>query len=169
MRPDNLFIYVIVAAIILVAASFAIWYPRDDNNAANKTLQSSASETSTQAATTTAPAESEVTTRATSAYTQTRVRENGGYVTIVTYDGTSFNPQIISINRGESVRFVNKSSRAMRIASNTYQNIPIFPGFNQVKSVGRNGTYALSFVDPGVWGYHNMDQDPTVVGVVYVK
>jgi len=108
--------------------------------------------------------------RAQAAYSKSRVKEGVKFVTIVNYTRAGgFDPQIISINRGESVRFVNKSSEVMRVTSNTFENAPIYPGFNQAASVGLGGTYSLSFTQPGVWGYHNLNGDPTVVGIVYVK
>lgn len=108
--------------------------------------------------------------RAQAAYSKTRIPEGKSFVTIVNYTRAGgFDPQIVSINRGESVRFVNQSTEVMRVTSNTFEGVPIYPGFDQQKSVGKGGTYSLSFTTPGVWGYHNLNGDPTVVGIVYVR
>src|SRR3990167_10780030 len=48
-------------------------------------------------------------TRAETAYTETRKLENGRYVTTVTLTSTGFVPQIVTVSRGENVRFLNKS------------------------------------------------------------
>ncbi len=108
--------------------------------------------------------------RAQAAYSKTRVKEGEKFVTIVNYTGArGFDPQIVSVNRGESVRFVNQSDESMRIVSNVFDGVPIYPGFNQEKTVGKGGTFSLSFSQPGVWGYHNLNAESSVVGVVYVK
>ena len=69
-----------------------------------------------------------------------RVLENGQYISIVNLMNKGFVPQAVSINRGESVRFVNKSGNAMRIMSATE-----YLGLDQQQSVGMNGTFELSF------------------------
>lgn len=108
--------------------------------------------------------------RAQAAYSKTRVKEGDKFVTIVNYNGSKgFDPQIVSINRGESVRFINQSDESMRIVSNVFDGVPIYPGFNQEKTVGKGGTFSLSFSQPGVWGYHNLNAESTIVGIVYVK
>lgn len=108
------------------------------------------------------------TQRAVTAYTTTRAKEGASYVATVTLTDQGFSPRIVEIKEGESVRFINKSSKSMRIASDEYAGSPIYAGFNQVKSVGINGTYSLSFTEAGVWGYHNLDT-ASDMGVVYVK
>ena len=111
-----------------------------------------------------------VSASALTSYTKTRALENGKYVTTVSYIGKGFSPEIVSINAGEEVRFVNKSNLSMRIISNVFNNVPLYPGFDQEKSVGLNGSYPFVFTQKGVWGYHNLDnQDTSIVGIVYVK
>ena len=117
-----------------------------------------------------APQNLEVVKRAESVYSKTRAKEASTYVTVVKYTSTGFEPAIVSINRGEEVKFVNKSSIGMRIVSNEFEHIPLYPGFSQSKSVGRDGVYQMHFTVPGVWGYHNLDSGhPEVIGIVYVK
>ncbi len=114
------------------------------------------------------PVKSSVTKKATIAYTQTRVLENGRYVSTVSLTSTGFLPKVVEINKGETVRFVNKSGSAMRIASDDFGGTPLYVGLNQEKSVGQNGIYELTFTDTGAWAYHNRTA-PSVIGVVYVK
>ncbi|MSU56372.1 MAG: hypothetical protein EXS51_03655 [Candidatus Taylorbacteria bacterium] len=106
--------------------------------------------------------------KATTAYTQTRVLEKGRYVSLVNLTNTGFMPKVVEINRGETVRFVNKSGSAMRIASGEFEGTPLYVGLNQEKSVGQNGVYELVFTESGVWTYHNLS-NPNGIGVVYVK
>ncbi|MDO8620174.1 MAG: hypothetical protein Q7R64_02395 [bacterium] len=103
-----------------------------------------------------------------SPYKQTRVFENGKYVSIVTLTNTGFTPKVVEITRGESIRFVNKSGSAMRIASDENNGVPLYIALNQEKSVGQGGIYELTFTEPGIWVYNNRS-NPLGVGVVYVK
>ena len=103
------------------------------------------------------------------AYTQTRVKENGVYVTTVSYTADGFVPPIVYINHGESVRFINKNEDSMRIASNQYQSTTLYSGFGQEKTVGINGTYEFIFNQKGVWGYNNLNSIPRSYGIVYVR
>jgi plastocyanin len=108
--------------------------------------------------------------RAETAYTSTRSLVNGRYITTVTLTSTGFVPQIVSVGRGESVRFVNKSGGSMRIASNEYQGVPLLQGLNQERTVGANGTFEITLTEVGVWGYHNgVGTASSPNGIVYVK
>lgn len=103
------------------------------------------------------------------AYTQTRVKENGVFISTVSYTSNGFEPAIVYINRGEAVRFIDKSEGSMRIASNDFQGNVLYPGFTQASTVGRNGTYEFTFSKSGVWGYYNMNSNPKSYGIVYVR
>ncbi|MEK7169777.1 MAG: hypothetical protein AAB767_00640 [Patescibacteria group bacterium] len=92
-----------------------------------------------------------------------RVLENGQYISIVNLMNKGFVPQAVSINRGESVRFVNKSGNAMRIMSATE-----YLGLDQQQSVGMNGTFELSFPRVGTWVFTN-GRNQSVIGIVHVK
>jgi len=108
--------------------------------------------------------------RAQPVYTKTRALEGKNYVTTVNYNGaTGFDPQIVYMNRGESIRFVNKSSDSMRISSVLVQGVPIYPSLGQEKSVGKGGTYSSSLSVPGVWSYYNLNGEAGMIGVVYVR
>ncbi|MDO8482968.1 MAG: hypothetical protein Q7S86_04085 [bacterium] len=95
--------------------------------------------------------------------TPVRVLENGQYITIVNLTNKGFVPQAVSINRGESVRYVNKSGSAMRITSTTE-----YLGLDQQQSVGMNGIYELSFPRVGTWTFNN-NRNLNIIGVVNVK
>ena len=90
-----------------------------------------------------------------------RVLEKGGYVNIVKLTDKGFEPQAVSIARGESVRFQNTSGSSMRILSKDNS------GLNQEKTVGYGGIYELSFPVVGTWAFQNGTSG--VIGVVNVK
>jgi len=164
MKPENIFLYVIAAFVVVMITVFIFWTPLED-----ALTYLNLSRAPTAASTTTDAIAKEDVKRAVAAYTQTRVREKGQYVTLVSYDGTNFYPPVITIKSGESVRFINKGNLTMRIASNTFNNVPIYRGFTQADSVGKGGTYELSIPEPGIWGYHNLNGNPGIIGIIHVE
>jgi len=74
---------------------------------------------------------------------------------IVTYTDSGFSPSIVTIKRGESIKFVNESSEFMWVASNPHPTHTIYPGFDEGKAVGKGGSYTFTFNKTGDWGYHN--------------
>ncbi len=99
----------------------------------------------------------------------TRIYENGIYVNIVRFTGTGFNPQVVNINRGESVRFINTSGAAMRIVSNIVKGVPVYHGFDQTSTLGKGGVFELPFTETGIFAYHNTIGDQSSGGLVHVK
>lgn len=82
---------------------------------------------------------------------------------------TAFSPSIATINKGESVLFVNKSKREnMWVASDPYPQATIYPSFNQRKEVSVGGSYLFTFNERGKWRYHNQ-VNPARTGTVIVK
>jgi len=151
---------------LLLLGGFAWWTYGDDSSSPTSTetpTGQSADNTDIKTTGTDTPAK-----RAAAAYTVTRAKEGSAYVATVTLTASGFSPRIVEIERGDSVRFINKSGKSMRITSDTFEGAPIYAGFNQVKSVGMNGTYSLSFSEAGVWGYHNLGTESDI-GIVYVK
>ncbi len=88
-------------------------------------------------------------------------RENGEVsdteieVIVVTYTDGGFDPAIVTVREGETVRFFNGSSRAMWIASNPHPAHTAYPGFDQLSSSGLGHSYEFTFDRVGSWGYHN--------------
>lgn len=161
MKPENIFLAVIGVFVVAMIALFVFWTPL---KGALPYLGQNTPPADTASTTASLPD----TARAATAYTQTRVRENGKYITLISYDGENFNPPIITIKKGESVRFINKSNLTMRIVSNVFDGMPIYRGFNQAQSVGKGGTYELSIPDVGTWGYHNLNGNAGIIGIINV-
>jgi plastocyanin len=92
------------------------------------------------------------------------VMKDGMY--IVSYGNNGFSPASLEIDRGESVRFVNDSTKAMRVGGTT--DIPALQAFNQPKTVGQGGTYEYTFNDPGIYEYANYNNTADK-GAVIVK
>jgi len=63
-------------------------------------------------------------------------------ITTVRYTNSGFVPFITEVRLGESVRFVNESSKALRVTSEGHPTAveQHYPGFNASKSIGRGGS-----------------------------
>lgn len=169
----------IVGLLVVIVGGFAMWnkqeviddgsfistdgYEAEDTagDITETTLAKSAQATSPKA-----PLIKKATPTAPAVVAPTRVFENGQYVSIVSLTNSGFSPQAITIVKGESVRFVNRSGNAMRIISTVAS--AEYSGLNQEKSVGLNGIYELSFPKGGTYAFGN-GKASTFVGVVNVQ
>lgn len=87
--------------------------------------------------------------------------------TVVTFTDKGFSPSPVTVKSGTTVTFVNESNSAMWIASDPHPTHTLLPGFDQLTSVGKGGTYEYIFAKVGTWTYHN-HMNPTVKGTVIV-
>lgn len=96
----------------------------------------------------------------------------GGEVTVapmsavITYNGTSFAPQEVTIGKGGTVKWVNASTGNMWVASAQHpthtaysgttrtQHCPDTAGTAFDQCVG-GGDYSFTFAKTGTWGYHD--------------
>lgn len=85
--------------------------------------------------------------------------EKGGVpavaTTTVQYTDSGFGPNTITVKQGTTVRFTNQSSRGMWVASAVHPTHQLLPGFDELESVGKGGTYDYTFAKVGTWKYHN--------------
>ncbi|MDO8594928.1 MAG: hypothetical protein Q7R93_05485 [bacterium] len=164
MKIKNALALIVIVVLALIA--LALW-SKGTSEAPYADMAESKTETPAEK-TPAVPVKSPAVKRAEAAYTQTRVLENGRYISIVSLTDKGFVPQVVSINRGENVRFVNKTSGSMRIASEDFEGVALFAGLNQEKTVGKSGIYELTMPEAGVWAYYNLSKGGST-GVVYVK
>jgi plastocyanin len=95
--------------------------------------------------------------------------DKGGVVarSVVTYTDSGFAPQPLSIKKGSTVTFVNESSRGMWVASGVHPTHQLLPGFDQLSTSPKGGTYEYVFTKVGTWKYHN-HVNPSDGGTVVV-
>lgn len=95
--------------------------------------------------------------------------EKGGVAaqTVMTLSDTGFAPSPVTVKAGTTVTFVNESSGQMWIASDPHPVHTLLPGFDELKSVGKSGTYQYTFIKVGTWTFHN-HMNPSVKGTVVV-
>ncbi len=87
---------------------------------------------------------------------------------VVKYTESGFAPNPLAIKVGTTVTFINEAGSAMWVASAVHPTHQLLPGFDQLKSVGKGGTYDYTFVKVGTWKYHN-HTSPGDTGTVVVQ
>jgi plastocyanin len=87
---------------------------------------------------------------------------------IVTYTDEGFVPNEVTISLGETVTFVNESSKPMWVASNVHPAHTILPTFDQFMTSAVGESYSYTFDQAGEWEYHD-HVNARQLGVVIVK
>lgn len=97
--------------------------------------------------------------------------EDGHYVNFIYFDGTSFSPETLTIDSGESVRFVNLSTLSMRIGTRVESlSSPKYASIEQPHVAAEGETYDVFFTEPGTWAYQNLPSAATgIYGTVNVR
>lgn len=113
------------------------------------------------------------------------VEEDGGPAfTVVTLTDAGFSPASVNVTRGETVRFINESSRGMWVGADEHPTHTEYDGtstrehcargantngsFDQCASVGRGEYWDYTFTKSGTFGYHN-HVGASSVGTVIVR
>lgn len=95
--------------------------------------------------------------------------EKGGVAArvVVTFTDSGFSPKTVTVAAGSTVAFMNESGGSMWVASAIHPTHQLLPGFDQLKSVAKGGSYEYTFAKVGTWTYHN-HVAPTQTGTVVV-
>lgn len=86
----------------------------------------------------------------------------------VTYAGSGFSPNPITIKLGETVTWKNDTSDLMWVASAVHPTHLEYPGFDQLKGSENGTTYSFKFDKAGTWKYHD-HLHPSNFGSVVVE
>lgn len=73
----------------------------------------------------------------------------------IEYTDSGFSPANVTVNKGDTVRFVNNSSSAFWPASAPHPIHTDLPSFDAKRNIAVGGSYSYTFNDKGAWGYHN--------------
>lgn len=90
-------------------------------------------------------------------------------VAVVTYTNNGFSPSSVTINVGDTVRFVNESGRSFWPASAFHPTHTAYPGsdikkcgtagastiFDACRDVASGESYSFTFTEKGKWNYHD--------------
>ncbi len=87
----------------------------------------------------------------------------------VTYNTQGFSPKSITIKKGDTVVFENKTGKNASVASDLHPTHTVYPEFDQYKTDQRGKTeFRFTFEKTGTWNYHD-HLAPTVTGTVIVE
>ncbi len=82
--------------------------------------------------------------------------EKAGKETKVTYNTAGFSPKTVTIKKGETVVFDNKTGKAASVASDEHPTHLLYPEFDQYKTSQRGATeFRFTFEKVGTWKYHD--------------
>lgn len=85
----------------------------------------------------------------------------------VEYSAAGFSPATVTVKKGTTVKFINKTGKTASIASNPHPVHTDYPAFDQWKSAAKGkDEYDFTFDKVGTWGYHdhlNSEMKGTVV------
>lgn len=84
-------------------------------------------------------------------------------VSTVEYNDRGFSPNTLEVDKGDTITFINKSSRNVWVASAahpTHVKYPTTGGcigstFDSCKGIARDGSWSFTFNEVGTWKYHN--------------
>jgi plastocyanin len=98
-----------------------------------------------------------------------------GFEALVSYTDQGFEPESVTVEAGDTVRFTNNSSHDMWVAaSSATGDLYPAPGtcgqsaFDVCKAIGRGMFYEFTFEEAGSWGYQD-NSNPMKTGVVIVE
>lgn len=134
MKKLHLIVLGMLALVVLTAASC---------NGGNNTAQETNNQTATEEETTSE--DNETTPPATTT----------AKTVTIEYTASGFSPANVTINKGDTVKFVNNSSSAFWPASGPHPVHTALPSFDAKKNIAAGGTYEYKFDKVGAWGYHN--------------
>ncbi|AKM84643.1 TPA: hypothetical protein DHW58_02385 [Patescibacteria group bacterium] len=90
-------------------------------------------------------------------------------IVTVSYTGTGFSPSSVTVNAGDTVKFINTGqTSAVWPAVNPHPVHTSVPGFDAGKPLASGGTYSFTFTARGTFGYHN-HLNPAQTGTIVVQ
>lgn len=86
----------------------------------------------------------------------------------VNITSSGFSPNSVTINKGDTVKFVNTDTTTHWPASDPHPTHTDYPGFDANKALTNGASYSFTFAKVGTWGYHD-HLKPTLHGTVIVN
>ena len=110
------------------------------------------------------------------------VSDNSSYGQVYTIERNSsgFSPSTLTINKGDVVKFLNRSGSDIWPASNAHPNHEEYPGtrsslcgygynlFDACEAVPNDKEFEFTFMEIGTWGYHD-HLNPSIKGTITVQ
>lgn len=87
----------------------------------------------------------------------------------VTYTAEDFSPKTVTIKKGDTLVFQNKTGKRASVASDPHPTHTIYPEFDQYKTDQRGkDEFRFVFEKAGTWGYHD-HLNSNMTGTVIVE
>ncbi|MEK7208448.1 MAG: hypothetical protein AAB699_02775 [Patescibacteria group bacterium] len=87
----------------------------------------------------------------------------------VTYDANGFSRKTVTVKKGDTVIFQNKTGKPASVASAKHPTHLLYPEFDQYKTAERGkDEFRFTFEKVGAWNYHD-HLNPTMTGTVIVE
>ncbi len=87
----------------------------------------------------------------------------------VNITSSGFNPSTISVDVGQPVDWINKDSVPHQITSNSPSKTLSLAAPSSQGNISPDNSFTYIFDQPGTYGYHDTQADPSFSGVVIVK
>ncbi|OGD68206.1 hypothetical protein A2996_02375 [Candidatus Campbellbacteria bacterium RIFCSPLOWO2_01_FULL_34_15] len=155
-KIKDIFLILLVGAVAVATYYFyqnyfGVGINNNQNEPNIEIIEGGSTATSTNKTTTTSTKNTTTGTKTTTTKTSTITPEG---VYLIYYYKSGFSPNDLTIKRGTSVRFINKSSTSMRVFA-TDQSDLFHKQLNQSQTVGYDGVYEYTFTQVGLWEYTN--------------
>jgi plastocyanin len=167
--------FIVVVGAVLLIVGFMSWNnvsaPTD---LALDTASTTVPTTEVPATPTPATKPKSATTPTTPAVTATpgagaRTFEKGFYVTTIYLTNAGFEPATIEINKGEEVRFVDKSSGIMSVVADDKTSSLYYRSIKQPSTIQKTSTFQMGLPELGIFNYYNLNGTPRKSGTIIVK
>jgi plastocyanin len=86
----------------------------------------------------------------------------------IIYTNSCYSPANRTIKKGDTIIFVNNSSRNMWPASDNHPSHTLYSEFDAKNDIAPGGAYSFTFTKTGVWGYHDHSK-PNCEGTITVQ
>jgi len=87
---------------------------------------------------------------------------------VIKITASGFNPKSVTIQKGDTVKFINNDSSPHWPASNPHPTHTDYPGFDALRPVPPGQSYSFKFERLGKFGFHD-HLDPSLGGIINVQ
>ena len=86
----------------------------------------------------------------------------------ISYTNSCYSPADVTINKNDTVRFTNNSTKNIWPASDNHPSHSLYPDFDANNSIASGGIYSFTFTKTGSWDYHD-HLKPNCTGTITVQ
>ncbi len=167
MNNKVLFSIIAIVAILIVGAVVLMQNKETSEQASNDTAKTESTESMTNDTATNVNESTDTSVDGTFSG-ETDVTDNGVAMHEITFNGTAFSPNNLTIKNGDVVRFKNNSDGDFWPASGPHPQHTNYPEFDPKKAIAAGASWEFKFTQTGTWGFHD-HLHPTAFGKIIVE